>query len=74
MMSLSYRVSAVEVRLLEVPQLVTALHDYYIKTRYPHYQRHFHDPSIPAEKYTAEDAEQAVASATKIYGLIKDVL
>ena len=74
MITLAYRVSELDRRLHEVPQLVKGLHDYYIKTRYPDYQRHSHDISIPAEKYTEENAEQAIAKAMNIYELIKDVL
>ena len=49
------------------------MHEYYIKTRYPDYQRGFFQSSIPAKMFSFEDAEDAISKAEEILQLIQQV-
>ena len=49
------------------------MHEYYIKTRYPDYQRGFFQSSIPAKMFSYEDAEDAISKAEEILQLIQQV-
>ncbi|XP_028392514.1 sacsin-like [Dendronephthya gigantea] len=73
-MGLAYRASEIDPRLHSIPTLVTCIQGYYIKTRYPDYQRGFPQRSIPADKYTQDEANHAVLKAGEVLLLIREVV
>ena len=74
LVTLAYRVSGIDERLHVVPNMVASMHEYYINTCYPDYQRGFFQSSIPAKMFSFEDAEDAISKVEEILQLIKQVL
>ena len=73
-LALSYRASQMDPSFRAIPNMVAAMHGYYIKTRYPHYQRGLCQNIIPAEMFSHQDAENAISKAEEILQLIEQVL
>ena len=75
-LTLAYRASGMDPSLRAVHTMVAAMHDYYIKTRYPHYPhlRGLCQNTIPAEEFFHQDAENAISKAEEILQLIEEVL
>ena len=73
-LALSYRASQMDPSFRAIPNMVAAMHGYYIKTRYPHYQRGLCQNTIPAEMFSHQDAENAISKAEEILQLIEEVL
>ena len=74
LLTLAYRVSGIDERLQAIPNMVASMHEYYIKTRYPDYQRGSFQSSILAKMFSYEDAEDAISKAEEILKLIQQVL
>ena len=72
--TLAYRASRMDPSLRAIPNMVVPMHDYYIKTRYPHYQRGSCQNTIPAEMFSHQDAENAILKAEEILQLIEEVI
>ena len=73
-LALAYRASQMDPSFRAIPNMVAAMHGYYIKTRYPHYQRGSCQNTIPAEMFSHQDAENAISKAEEILQLIEQVL
>ena len=73
-LTLAYRASGMDQSLRGVPDMVATMHGYYIKTRYPQYQRGLDQNTIPAEIYSHADAENAMSKGEEILRLIQQVL
>ena len=73
-LTLAYRASGMDQSLRGVPNMVATIHGYYIKTRYPQYQRGLNQNTIPAEMYSHADAENATSKGEEILQLIQQVL
>jgi HEPN domain-containing protein len=74
-MTLAYRAATMDhPRLQAIPEMVTRIQEYYIDTRYPHYQRGFSQASIPAEMFTQIDADDAISKAREILLILRQSL
>ena len=73
-LALAYRASQMDPSFRVIPNMVAAMHGYYIKTRYPHYQRGMCQNTIPAEMFSHQDSENAISKTEEILQLIEQVL
>ena len=71
-LALAYRAQKIDSRLCDIPSKVKIIHTYFVRTRYP--DCNDDENSIPAEKFTAKNAQHALSKAREILELLQQVM